>query len=263
MKHKTLLFYYFCVLIHISGLVPAVSPEKKPFKVKVFDGKKVRKDSTLTVFHHDMSIAVAEHGPDKQLLNCNVMAISVVEDIDRAIGPLKGKTSIVPITMEEMLHLMNQCAELDQTHPEDHTPVAPPNEEEMKNFTERLKEIKAIFTNKSEVLSGIVPGTKWCGTGDLAKDYHELGADSLTDTCCRNHDLCPVKIRAFSKKYGLTNKALYTKSHCRCDDIFSNCLKSHGTKSGEILGQIYFNFVKVQCLEDGKEGKYFRDSKGF
>lgn len=29
--------------------------------------------------------------------------------------------------------------------------------------------------NPFSVFSGIIPGTKWCGTGDIAKTYSDLG----------------------------------------------------------------------------------------
>lgn len=54
-------------------------------------------------------------------------------------------------------------------------------------------------------------GTKWCGTGDIAMNYHDLGRESNMDKCCRNHDLCPIKIRAYGNRYNLTNDSLYTK----------------------------------------------------
>jgi len=31
------------------------------------------------------------------------------------------------------------------------------------------------------------------------------------DRCCRQHDLCPIKIRAYQNKYELMNDSLYTK----------------------------------------------------
>lgn len=31
------------------------------------------------------------------------------------------------------------------------------------------------------------------------------------DTCCRQHDLCPIKIRAYEAKYNITNNSIYTK----------------------------------------------------
>lgn len=54
-------------------------------------------------------------------------------------------------------------------------------------------------------------GTKWCGAGDLADTYFDLGEDSNLDKCCRTHDLCPIKVKAYASRYNLTNKSLYTK----------------------------------------------------
>lgn len=54
-------------------------------------------------------------------------------------------------------------------------------------------------------------GTKWCGTGDIASTYNDLGTETIMDRCCRTHDLCPVKIRAYQRRYKLHNNSLYTK----------------------------------------------------
>lgn len=37
------------------------------------------------------------------------------------------------------------------------------------------------------------------------------GTETIMDSCCRTHDLCPVKIRAYEAKYNITNNSLYTK----------------------------------------------------
>ena len=69
---------------------------------------------------------------------------------------------------------------------------------------------KGMFS-ASSLLSGIIPGTKWCGTGDIAKDYHDLGDDKNIDRCCRTHDLCPMKVRPYQSRYRLNNNSIYTK----------------------------------------------------
>lgn len=66
-------------------------------------------------------------------------------------------------------------------------------------------DLKWIWTNFFTV------GTNWCGTGDIASNYHDLGFENEVDRCCRTHDLCPVKIRAYQRRYDLTNEHLYTK----------------------------------------------------
>ncbi|XP_041988906.1 uncharacterized protein LOC121740301 isoform X3 [Aricia agestis] len=63
----------------------------------------------------------------------------------------------------------------------------------------------------------IVPGTKWCGAGQLAERYSELGSHRTEDRCCRAHDNCRVNIGAFRRRFGLFNYRPFTISHCRCD----------------------------------------------
>ena len=41
------------------------------------------------------------------------------------------------------------------------------------------------------------PGTLWCGVNDIADDYSHLGQLWRLDTCCRQHDFCPVKVRKY------------------------------------------------------------------
>lgn len=89
------------------------------------------------------------------------------------------------------------------------------------------------------------PGTLWCGAGNMADDYHQLGEGNTlwtlplfcsfvylftrfyflsagefaeTDSCCRVHDHCPHVIHAFSSKYGRTNFKWHSLSHCDCDN---------------------------------------------
>lgn len=107
----------------------------------------------------------------------------------------------------------------------------------------------------------LVSGTKWCGTGDIAKDYFDLGAEANVDACCRTHDLCPVKIKGYSTRYNLTNESLYTKSLCRCDDDLFNCLRESRSNTASILGNIYFNLVQIPCIADTKSGKNFRSAR--
>ncbi|KFB49061.1 AGAP000899-PA-like protein [Anopheles sinensis] len=121
---------------------------------------------------------------------------------------------------------------------------------------------RGIFQSGSfSLLSGIIPGTKWCGTGDIAESYHDLGDDATMDRCCRTHDLCPMKVRAYQKRYNLSNNSIYTKSHCKCDDMLYECLKATNTSAAQVMGSIYFNLVQVPCLEDTPKGAQFRKAR--
>ncbi|XP_072342409.1 group 3 secretory phospholipase A2 isoform X2 [Scyliorhinus torazame] len=62
-----------------------------------------------------------------------------------------------------------------------------------------------------------LPGTIWCGAGDSAENFTDLGLFDRTDLCCREHDHCEHKISAFAYNYGMRNFRLHTISHCDCD----------------------------------------------
>lgn len=82
------------------------------------------------------------------------------------------------------------------------------------------------------------------------------------DRCCRDHDICPVKIRAYQSRYNLTNNSIYTKSHCICDDLLFDCLKKTNTSTAQLMGTIYFNLVQVPCIAEGNDGKMrFRNTR--
>ncbi len=55
----------------------------------------------------------------------------------------------------------------------------------------------------------IMPGTKWCGQGDVAEHYHDLGYHREVDKCCRSvrdmrHPVCTAHIvRGERKKRGV------------------------------------------------------------
>ncbi|CAN7986432.1 unnamed protein product [Ixodes hexagonus] len=90
--------------------------------------------------------------------------------------------------------------------------------------------------------------TKWCGLGDIASSYDDLGSQVAVDLCCRAHDHCPVKLKAFRSGYGLVNFSLYTKSHCDCDLDFHGCLRKAKNNIADTIGNVYFNVIKVPCI---------------
>ncbi|XP_023026280.1 phospholipase A2B [Leptinotarsa decemlineata] len=240
--------------------LPALGPFRNLGKdhrtnLKSYSGKRVDKDSLRMVYFHDLTVAVVELGPNKLLLNCELIEIFESNEVVDVLGELKAVARPVGITFDEMITLMNQCKQIEEMQ-RSHI-----HEELLKNESVDLEQGRGS-KNPLTLLSGIIPGTKWCGAGDIAKNYFDLGAEPAVDTCCRAHDLCPVKILPYMERYNLTNNSIYTKSHCKCDDELFRCLKSeNSSNSANIMGAIYFNVVQVACLEDTKNGKRFRTAR--
>lgn len=46
------------------------------------------------------------------------------------------------------------------------------------------------LTNHYHFRVGCCVGTKWCGPGNTASGYDDLGSHSDVDACCRDHDHC-------------------------------------------------------------------------
>ncbi|GAB1599067.1 hypothetical protein Ahia01_000183900 [Argonauta hians] len=99
------------------------------------------------------------------------------------------------------------------------------------------------------------PGTKWCGNGNTAEAFDDLGSETEADYCCREHDYCPFTIESFSRRFNLFNYRLHTLSHCQCDRRFRNCLKKVSSNSSitHLIGRIYFDFLGSRCFVFIKE----------
>ncbi|XP_049431660.1 uncharacterized protein proca1 [Epinephelus fuscoguttatus] len=93
------------------------------------------------------------------------------------------------------------------------------------------------------------PGTLWCGAGNMADHYDQLGDFEETDSCCRTHDHCPHVIHAFSSKYGYTNFKWHSICHCDCDNALKDCLRKVNDTSSRVVGQAFFNVIGVPCFE--------------
>ncbi|KAL6115921.1 uncharacterized protein ACO6RY_00653 [Pungitius sinensis] len=93
------------------------------------------------------------------------------------------------------------------------------------------------------------PGTLWCGAGNMADHYDQLGEFAKTDSCCRIHDHCPHVIHAFSSNYGHTNFKWHSICHCACDDALKDCLRKVNDTSSRVVGQAFFNVIGVPCFE--------------
>lgn len=103
-------------------------------------------------------------------INFGTSSLSVIKkfdfsspgDVDKAMGPLLDKTTPVPIKFEEMVHLMNQCVQLEQMNRRYRNKMSQHTYEERKNFTTRVEEAKAIINSQLVLLSGIIPGLLNC-----------------------------------------------------------------------------------------------------
>ncbi|XP_029301559.1 uncharacterized protein proca1 [Cottoperca gobio] len=93
------------------------------------------------------------------------------------------------------------------------------------------------------------PGTLWCGAGNMADHYGQLGEFAETDSCCRIHDHCPHVIHAFSSNYGHTNFKWHSICHCDCDNALKDCLRKVNDTSSRVVGQAFFNVIGVPCFE--------------
>lgn len=60
-------------------------------------------------------------------------------------------------------------------------------------------------------IRAIYLGTKWCGDGNISPDGKHVGYFYFTDSCCKQHDLCPDSISANQSKHGLTNSGKFTR----------------------------------------------------
>lgn len=82
-----------------------------------------------------------------------------------------------------MLKLMQQCDEVDKNRDLSKSQELVPFYQKQTASTDGAETNKASrddsggsgFQNPLSLFSGVFPGTKWCGTGDIAKNYHDLG----------------------------------------------------------------------------------------
>jgi secretory phospholipase A2 len=67
--------------------------------------------------------------------------------------------------------------------------------------------------SEKRILTIVFPakGTKWCGPGNIANSYDDLGTRVATDMCCRDHDNCDDHLNPGSCKNGLCNTSIFTK----------------------------------------------------
>ena len=90
------------------------------------------------------------------------------------------------------------------------------------NLYQRCRQLhhgSAISASRTKRSLFVYPGTKWCGKGNSARHYDDLGDNRQTDMCCRAHDHCAHTIPPLTTKYDMFNYRFHTVSHCYCDDM--------------------------------------------
>lgn len=256
-------------LVGSAGARSDSGESRGPAGVKPYSGRRISNDTLRMIYYHDQTVAIVELGLDKLLLNCELIETIDEEDTARLLRQLSYINKPLLVTFPQMIKLMLQCQQVEGVEKlEENNGVRDSGWRERGGVGEARARLDAggahaglLGGSPLTLLQGIIPGTKWCGTGDIAVDYHDLGADRRLDRCCRTHDLCPTKVRAFSSRYNLTNNSLYSKSHCVCDDMLFDCLKTTNTSASHLMGHIYFNLVQVPCLEDQPTGRMFRNAR--
>ncbi|XP_045623495.1 phospholipase A2 isoform X1 [Procambarus clarkii] len=93
----------------------------------------------------------------------------------------------------------------------------------------------------------IYPGTKWCGTGNVAEGLDDLGPLREVDACCRDHDLCPDDLEPGQTRHNISNDSPFTMTHCDCNESFRKCLRSVGSGEAKEVGSAYFSTGLFQC----------------
>jgi hypothetical protein len=178
-----------------------------------------RSDSEWLVYRTDRTLAAVKFaGHSEQFQDCQIYDLDKHEASAAALitrlQQLNPNQPIINVGLNQTLAIINECRNLDmRRNPKLASLVTPDSSGRSYVTTQPTREIPT--TNISEVFSlwrGIVPGTKWCGSGDEARDYSDLGNKApVVDSCCRSHDLCPTRLRPFRMGYGLINLSVYTK----------------------------------------------------
>lgn len=227
---------------------------------KGWSGLRISGSSLPMVYYHDLTIAVVEIGGGRVLLNCELIEVFNDNQASDALRNLsKQLNRPFQLKFNEMFELMLQCDKLDPGRIRKLSAGGVGG-----SAFENTEDSNDVPTTPNTLMSGILPGTKWCGKGDLAKNYFDLGTEENIDMCCRKHDLCPTKVRGHLVRYNLTNKSAYTRSHCDCDDDFLKCLKSKKRNISDLMGNIYFNILELPCIEDDDKGrKHFREARHY
>uniref|UniRef100_A0A224YDF5 Phospholipase A2 n=1 Tax=Rhipicephalus zambeziensis TaxID=60191 RepID=A0A224YDF5_9ACAR len=99
------------------------------------------------------------------------------------------------------------------------------------------------------------PGTKWCGSGNVARNYEDLGEARDADKCCRDHDFAIDSLPPNKTRHGLQNKLTYTMTNCKYDKKFFRCLTKATSLAALSVGVSFFDVLKTKCYKFGRPTK--------
>jgi len=88
----------------------------------------------------------------------------------------------------------------------------------------------------------------------VSKTDKEKGWFARLNRCCIDHENCDNFIAAKSEQYGFKNDKDYTIYDCKCDDSFAECLKYADSHTADAVGDLYFNVLKMPCIDFGSTG---------
>ncbi|GBN03463.1 hypothetical protein AVEN_211805-1 [Araneus ventricosus] len=79
-------------------------------------------------------------------------------------------------------------------------------------YFENSTDLEYLTTGNAAVWNIVMPGTKWCGSGNIASNDDDLGYFEDVDRCCRAHDKCNDLMVPGESKHNLTNTSPFTVS---------------------------------------------------
>lgn len=101
-------------------------------------------------------------------------------------------------------------------------------------------------------------GTLHCGKNEAPIISVQLGYFNNLDSCCRQHDACPISIAPntyremqINEETGelrrYMNHGFFTISWCQCDEKFMKCLNDIGI-AGRLLYNFYREVMLAECI---------------
>ncbi|XP_066972610.1 uncharacterized protein [Macrobrachium rosenbergii] len=203
---------------------------KEDFEIKDDKG-----DRKWLAYFYDQAVVAVLLMRNGTMLECTVQENIQKWEQEKALEYLSEIMPLRPIAFDSMVHLITLCGTLNIPP----TPAAALHQ----------AGTNPLWWLDFSTIQGILPGTLWCGVRDKATYYRDLGPRQKVDNCCRAHDLCPIKISGLTTRYGTTNLGLNTLSHCTCDLEFYRCLKAANSDVANMVGQVYFNYLDIKCLD--------------